>query len=104
MSRFGDVIGWSMTPSDMAVRVRDAMVHRVLELVGSSVRGDEVILECGVRAPRSEATETQDLVDCMACMLRRTTEAMETELAAYAEAELAAYKEAKLAAYKKAYP
>jgi uncharacterized Fe-S center protein len=77
-----DEIRWSTTPSDMIVRLGGDMVHRVLQLVGSNVHGDEVVLECGARAPKGEATETEDPVDCMACMIRRTTEAMEAEWAA----------------------
>lgn len=77
--KFGDVIHWSTIPFDMTVRTGDSMVHRVFELVGSSVRADEVVLECGVRAPRSAATNTTDPVDCMACMIYRTSEAMEAE-------------------------
>lgn len=78
--KFGDEIHWSTTPRDLVVRVRGGpMVHRVLQLVGSNLHGDEVMLECGARAPRGEATETSDPVDCMACMIRRTSEAMEAE-------------------------
>lgn len=72
-------IGWSTFPSDMTVRVGDAMVHRVCELVGSRVHGDAAILECGARVPVREMTDTKDPVDCMACMVRRTTTAMEAE-------------------------
>ncbi len=81
--RFGDDIHWSLTPSDMIVRLDGAMVHRVHQLVGSNVRVDEVILECGVRAPRTETIDTEDPVDCMACMIRRTTVAIEAEVEAY---------------------
>jgi hypothetical protein len=73
-------IHWSTTPSDMVVRVGDSMVHRVVQLVGSNVHGDEVVLECGARAPRSEAIETEDPVDCMACMIRKTTTEMDAEV------------------------
>ncbi len=81
--RFGDETRWSTTPSAMVVRIGDPMVHRVFQLLSSNVIGHEVILECGVRASRSLAEETEDPVDCMACMIRKTT--MEIEMDAEAE-------------------
>lgn len=57
------------------------MVHRVFQLVGSNLHGDEVVLECGARAPRSAATNTTDPVDCMACMIQKTSEVLEAEWA-----------------------
>lgn len=77
-------IAWSTAPSNMFVRARrDLMVHRVLELRGDNVIGETVLLECGFVIPRNETTEITDPVDCMACMLRRTSEAMEVEFADY---------------------
>lgn len=89
MSLFSGAIYWSTTPSNMRVRVGGAMVHHVLQLVGGDDRFDEALLECGARARRDDTTETMDPVDCMGCMIQRTTESMEAE---FAEQE-AAYKE-----------
>lgn len=83
--RFGS-IRWSTSPSHMTVRIEGLMVHRVFELMGTDVRDDEAVLECGVRAPMNVAVETHDPVDCMGCLLRRATEAMEAVLAEYEEA------------------
>jgi hypothetical protein len=80
MSIVGNEISWSTTPSDMIVRVGDALVHRVFQLVESSIHGEKTVLECGVVTFRSEATETQGPVDCMACMIQRTTTEVETEI------------------------
>lgn len=89
MSLVSGAIYWSTTPFDMRVRIGETIVHHVLQLVGGDDRQDEALFECGVRAPMSTARETKDPVDCMSCMLRRTTESMEAE---FAEQE-AAYKE-----------
>lgn len=78
--RFGNEICWNTIPSDMIVRLDDAMVHRVYQLVGSNIHGEEVLLECGARAPRDEAVATEDPVDCMGCMIRRTTAGIEAEI------------------------
>lgn len=89
MSLFNGAIYSSTMPFDMRVRVGEAIVHHVLQLVSGDDRQDEALFECGVRAPMSATKETKDPVDCMSCMLRRTTESMEAE---FAEQE-AAYKE-----------
>ena len=85
MSIVGNAIGWT-TWLDITIRGKGALVHRTLMLVGSEINGEKFILECGVEIPKNEATETQDPTDCMGCMLRRTTTAMEVELAKYNEA------------------
>lgn len=71
------IIHWSTTPGDMTVRVGDAMVHRVVEIIGSDVTAEECLLECGARVLTDTVTVTTDDVDCMACALRRMTQAME---------------------------
>lgn len=84
--RFNGAIYWSTTPPDMRVRVGGTMVHRVVLLTGGD-RCEEIFnFECGAQALRDEVTETRDPVDCMACMIQRTTVAMEAEFAEYEEA------------------
>lgn len=80
MKPIGSEIYWSMWPSGpLAVRVGDAMVHRVVQFMGDNRMFEEVLLECGARALRSVAVETTDDVDCMGCAIRRTSRASEDE-------------------------
>jgi hypothetical protein len=81
MSLFSNEIGWSTTPNDMTVRIGDALVHRVHQLVGSTLNNEQAVLECGVVVLRRRASETKDLVDCMGCMIQRTSAEIEAEIA-----------------------
>jgi hypothetical protein len=67
-------IGWSRLPRDMAVRVGDGMVHRVIQLQGNPDGEDTIVLACEKVVRQRASLPTEEDIDCMACAVKLTTE------------------------------